>query len=283
MIDLHTHSTFSDGTLTPTELVDLAETGGLTAVALTDHDTVAGIEEGRAAAKDRSVEFVPGVELSAEIDRGALHILGLFVDHTDAALTSLLDETIRYRKARNEKIVERFCELGMPLTLDEVETEAKTGTVGRPHFAAVLTRKGYARSIRDAFLRFLSKNGAAYFPKVRVSPERAIAIIRGAGGIPVLAHPDQTHLGGRELADFIERLKSLGLMGMETHYSGYTQRQSRKLAKLAKRFQLVESGGSDFHGAVKPGLFLGTGPGNLHVPDAFLPRLHDAARGNGHF
>ena len=278
MIDLHTHSTFSDGTLTPTQLVELAAQVGLSAVALTDHDTVAGVQEGIDAAASRNVIFIPGVELSAEIDHGALHILGLFVDHTHPILMSLLDDTIRFRVQRNHKIVERFNDLGMPITLEEVEAVAGDGTVGRPHFAQVLTSKGYTRSVRDAFLRYLSKNGAAYFPKVRVSPERAISVIEAAGGVSVLAHPDQTHLGGRDLADFIERLKGMGLKAMETHYSGYTHAQSRKYAKLALRFCLKESGGSDFHGSVKPGLSLGTGPGDLHVPDRFLAPLVATAK-----
>jgi predicted metal-dependent phosphoesterase TrpH len=277
MIDLHTHSTFSDGTSTPTELVNLAEHTGLTAFALTDHDTVDGIDEGLEAAGDGDVLFIPGVELSAQIDRGVLHILGLFVDHTHTNLTALLNDTVLFRERRNEKIIERFRQLDISVSLDEVQAEAGIGTVGRPHFAQVLTKKGYTRSVRDAFLRYLSKNGAAYFPKVRIPPERAISVIGDAGGVSVLAHPDQTHLGGRELATLIERLKKMGLKAMETRYSGYTRSQSRKYARLAERFCLKESGGSDFHGAVKPGLRMGFGRGDLCVPDAFLPPLRQVA------
>jgi 3',5'-nucleoside bisphosphate phosphatase len=277
MIDLHTHSSFSDGTLTPTALVNLAETIGLKAVALTDHDTVAGVPEGIRAAEHLRVHFVPGVELSAQIDRGALHILGLFVDHTHPDLTSVLDDTIRFRNQRNDQVIQRLGALGISISLEEVEKEAKMGTLGRPHFAAVLTRKGYTHSIRDAFLRYLSKNGAAYIPKVRIPPERAIEVIQKAGGVPVLAHPDQTHLGGQELATLIENLKEMGLKAIETRYSGYTRTQSRKYSRLAARFCLRESGGSDFHGAVKPGLALGVGPGDLNVPDDFLELLREAA------
>lgn len=277
MIDLHTHSTFSDGTLTPAVLIDLADMLDMSAVALTDHDTVAGIPEGLEAAKGRAVRFVPGVELSCDIDHGALHIIGLFVDHTHSELTALLQEAIDNRNRRNIKIVDRLNAIGMPITIEDVQKKAVVGTIGRPHFAAVLTEKGYTHTSREAFLKYLSKNGAAYFPKVRIAPERAIRTISKAGGISVLAHPDQTHLGGRALAECIQRLKEMGLDAMETHYPGYTISRTRKYRKLAIRLGLLQSGGSDFHGDVKPGLALGTGPGDLNVPDELLPLLEQAA------
>ena len=278
MIDLHTHSTFSDGTLAPAALVELADTLKIEAVALTDHDTIDGIPEAIDAARHRAVRFVPGVELSCEIEHGALHIIGLFIDHTHPGLNALLDEATANRNARNAKIADRFCDLGMPLTLAEVEEKAIIGTVGRPHFAAVLTEKGYTHSIREAFLKYLGKNGAAYYPKVRIAPDRAIRTISEAGGLSVLAHPDQTHLGGKALADYLQGLRDSGLDAMETHYSGYTVSRSRKYRKLAIRLGLMQSGGSDFHGGVKPGLALGAGPGDLHVPSELLPVLERAAQ-----
>ena len=278
MIDLHTHSTFSDGTLTPTELLELAEQVGLYAVALTDHDTVSGIEEALDAAAGKSVRFVPGVEISGEIDRGALHILGLFADHRNNELREMLAFAETQRINRNIVIVERLRQLGMDITVDEVKAEAGEGVMGRPHFAALMIRKGYVSDMEEAFVRYLAKGGAAFVPKVRIPREKAVAVIRRAGGVPVLAHPDQTGRGGAELTALLTSLKNLGLLGMETHYSGYAPNRVRKYSRSARALGLLESGGSDFHGSVKPTLHLGEGPGSLNVPDEFYDRLHSAAQ-----
>ena len=277
MIDLHTHSAFSDGTLSPTELLALAEEIGLYAVALTDHDTVSGIEEALDAAAGKRVHFVPGVEISGEIDRGALHILGLFVDHRNVALREMLSFAETQRGNRNVVIVDRLRQLGMDITIEEVKEEAGDGVVGRPHFASLMIKKGYAATVEEAFLRYLAKGGAAFVPKVRMPRDKAISVIRGAGGVPVLAHPDQTGRGGAELTALLTSLKALGLVGMETHYSGYAPNRMRKYARSARALGLLQSGGSDFHGSVKPTLHLGVGPGNLHVPGEFYDRLRSAA------
>jgi 3',5'-nucleoside bisphosphate phosphatase len=277
MIDLHTHSTASDGTLSPGDLVAAAEAAGLTAVALTDHDTVDGIAEARAAAVGRSVELVPGVEISAMMDKGALHIVGLFIDPEDPGLREVLELAKSYRRARDRRIVERLETLGMPVTLGEVAAAAKGGVAGRPHFASVMVAKGYVKSLRVAFRNYLKKGQAAYVPKQRIERRRAVEVIRAAGGVPVLAHPDQTGLLGDQLEALIEELWGFGLAGIETQCSGYTPAETRAYARLAETYHLVQSGGSDFHGAIKPGLALGRGPGGLRVPDDFLPPIRARA------
>lgn len=273
MIDLHCHSTFSDGTFTPEELIDSAERIGLYAVALTDHDTVSGIDRALAAASGKSVHFVPGVEISGEIERGALHILGLFIDHENDTLKKMLAyaETERYR--RNVNIASRLQTIGISISIEEVEEVARPGVMGRPHFATIMLKKGYVGTMEEAFLRYLGKGGAAFIPKTRIPRAQAISVIREAGGISVLAHPDQTYRGGKELDDLLGELRRLGLGGMETHYSGYSAERTRQFRQSAEKHGLLESGGSDFHGAVKPALSLGSGRGNLQVPDVFYDKL----------
>lgn len=273
MIDLHCHSTFSDGTLTPEAIIELAESIGLYAVALTDHDTVAGIERAMAAAADKVVHFVPGVEISGEIENGALHILGLFVDYRNESLNRMLAFAEHERYQRNVIIASRLQTIGLSISIEEVAEVARPGVMGRPHFATLMLKKGYVGTMEEAFLRYLGKGGAAFVPKTRIPRHEAISVIREAGGVPVLAHPDQTHRGGMELDDLLGELKGLGLLGIETNYSGYTTDRTRQFRRLAAKHGLQQSGGSDFHGAVKPRLSLGCGPGNLHVPDVFYDKL----------
>lgn len=277
VIDLHCHSTFSDGTFSPEEIIETAEKIGLFAVALTDHDTVSGIERALDAAAGKNVRFVPGIEISAEIENGTLHIVGLFVDHKNKELREMLLFAEDQRRRRNIRIVERFQALGISISVEEMEAEAGPGVMGRPHFAALLLRKGYVATPKEAFLRYLGKGGSAFVPKARIPRRRAIEIIRRAGGVPVLAHPDQTRRGGMALDSLLDELCELGLLAVETHYSGYSPTQVRKYARTAKKHGLFQSGGSDFHGAAKPGLALGVGPGTLNVPDEFYAQLADLA------
>ncbi len=267
--------------MTPEELLSLAERIGLYAIALTDHDTVMGIGPALEAASGKSVRFVPGVEISGEIDYGALHILGLFVDHRNADLLAMLSFAEKQRYQRNVQIADRLSALGLSISIEEVQEEAGSGVMGRPHFASLMLKKGYVATAGEAFLKYLAKGGAAFVPKVRIPRKQAIEVIRGASGIPILAHPDQTHRGGKALDALLGELKELGLAGIETYYSGYSPTRSRKYRKAAHRFQLLESGGSDFHGSIKPTLALGTGPGNLQVPDEIYDRLANAAGAKG--
>jgi 3',5'-nucleoside bisphosphate phosphatase len=273
VIDLHCHSTFSDGTFSPEEIIEAAEKTGLFAVALTDHDTVEGIENAVEAAASKTVRFVPGVEISAEIENGTLHILGLFIDHKNKALLEMLGFAEEQRRLRNLQIAARLQAIGISISVDEMEETAGPGVMGRPHFAALLQQKGYVATPREAFLRYLGKGGAAFVPKTRIPRHQAVSIIRQAGGVPVLAHPDQTRRGGRALDILLEELCELGLLAVETHYSGYSPTRVRKYARMAQAHGLAKSGGSDFHGAAKPGLALGFGPGTLNVPDEFYFHL----------
>lgn len=279
MLDLHTHSSASDGSLSPAELVVLADRVGLVGLALTDHDTVAGLPEALAAAADAAVELIPGVELSAAADRGAIHIVGLHVDHDEAGLRGGLARVRRWRDERNPEIARKLAELGKPVELDEVTRIAGGGVVGRPHFAAALVARGHVRDVDEAFARYLSRGGAAYVPKRKLAPAECIALIRGAGGVPVLAHPDQAQLGRAALRDLVGRLADQGLAGIEVYCPTYDSAMTRLYREIALEYGLVESGGTDFHGSVKPRIKLGRGFGSLHVPDSLLEPIAEAAAG----
>ncbi|MCP4674694.1 MAG: PHP domain-containing protein [Deltaproteobacteria bacterium] len=276
MIDLHTHSTASDGTLTPSELVDAASEAGLTALALTDHDTVAGVAEALDAAARRTLVFISGVEISARMDRGALHIVGLHVDHENRELTRTLDNLVELRNARNLKMIEKLCDLGLTLTIDEVKALAKS-VVGKPHFATAMVNRGYVKNNSEAFIRYLTPGTPAYVSKERLERRRAIELIRAAGGVPILAHPRETKLEGRDLENLVRDLADIGLEGIEVFCSGHDPGRCRRYSRLAERYGLVRSGGSDFHGAIKPDIRLGRGPGKLFVPDDLVDPIADRA------
>lgn len=279
MIDLHTHSTASDGTFSPSRLIAQAENVGLHALALTDHDTVDGLEEALRASKNARVLFVPGVELSARVDRGSLHIVGLCIDPWDAHMRRVLRDLVEMRNARNAKIIKKLNELGIDVTLDDVAKKAGGHVLGRPHFAAVLIEKGLAKSPADAFGRYLSPKGSAYVQKERLEKRQAIELIRRAGGLPVLAHPNQTMLDGPDLEKLVKELADLGLEGIEAYYSGYSPPQVKRYRRLGEKYNLVLSGGSDFHGDAKKAIALGTGPGSLRVPDELLEPIFERAKG----
>jgi predicted metal-dependent phosphoesterase TrpH len=278
MIDLHTHSTASDGTLTPANLVANAVEANLHGLALTDHDTIDGLEEAIAAASRSDLVFVPGIEISAATDHGCLHILGLHVDHKSATLSEALTWVVDMRNERNVLIAEKLTELGMRTSVEEVKRFCHGNVVGRPHFAVFMKEKGYTRSINVAFDKYLGRGKAAYVPKQKLASKRAIEVIRASGGVPVLAHPSETHLKKNDLDRFVRQLADWGLAGIETYYPGYADSRTKQYRRLAEKYGLVESGGSDFHGAIKPGISLGRGPGKLDVPDTLLGPLADRAR-----
>jgi hypothetical protein len=278
-IDLHTHTTASDGTASPAELVVAAVRAGLSAVAVTDHDVTFGAAEAvaAAAASGAPVEIVPGVEVSAEWPPGQMHLLGLFIDPGDGAFSAWLAEILGGRDARNARIVARLRELGVAIELSEVEALAGEGAVGRPHMAQVLVAKGAAASLREAFDRYLGKGAAAYFDRLRATPEQAIARIHAAGGLAVLAHPH--HCGAAdeaELTGWVGELVDAGLDGIEVLYSTFSAADRQVAERLARRFDLLPSGGSDFHGGNKPDIRLGRGRGDLAVPRAFLEGMKEA-------
>lgn len=271
-VDLHTHSTASDGSDAPAAVVRSAASLGLSALAITDHDTMQGLEEAEAAACQVGIELVRGVELSLEWKRGAMHMLVLLVRDSDL-LHSRLKPVRTARARRNLRIVENLQSLGVEITMDEVAQEGGQGTVGRPHFASVLTKRGYVSDIPEAFRRYLGKGCPAYAERYRLGSVEAIELAHAVGGVAVLAHPLTLGVEGGELADLLSELAAQGMDGMEAHYGAYEPPTRKALAELARRFGLVPTGGSDYHGWFKPEIMLGVGRGDLVVPDQVLEEL----------
>jgi 3',5'-nucleoside bisphosphate phosphatase len=272
-VDLHAHSTASDGSETPSALVARAVDLGLRALALTDHDTLEGIEEARASAGRVGLDLIPGTELSLEHE-GGMHLVVLWLEPGPGPLQARLAELQLGRGGRNAAIVGLLEGLGMPISLEEVIEESGGGTVGRPHIAAVMMRKGYVESISEAFDLWLGAGRPAYAARARLSPEEAIGLARDSGGVPVLAHPHTLGINrSQEMAELLTRLRSAGLVGLEALCAAYQRHEREGYTDLAHRFGLIASGGSDYHGSYKPYLELGTGYGDLVVPDYFVEEL----------
>ena len=277
-VDLHCHSTASDGTFTPSDVVALAARNGLSALSLTDHDTVGGVSEAADAASKAGIDFLPGIEISCDVPKPAtMHLLGYGVDPRSPVLLDLTRRLIEGRNDRNPKIIRKLNELGVSITMDELEAQANGGVIGRPHIAAILLRKGYVNSIRQAFDKYLAPGGAAYFDKERVSPEQAITLVKQSGGLPVLAHPAQLRTeNDAQLERTIKDLVDLGLAGLEVIHSDHDAALIEKYSKLADRHGLLKTGGSDFHGANKKDISLGIANGR-RIPRAFFDALVDRA------
>lgn len=274
IVDLHTHSTASDGSARPAGLVDLAAEKSLSWLALTDHDTQEGIPEARKAATRAGIGLIPGVELSLDYDRGAMHLVVLWLEPGSGPLQDRLPGLQAGRGSRNSQIVASLSELGMPITLDEVTEEAGEGTVGRPHIAAVMMRHGYVSDIREAFDLWIGAGKPAYANRSRLGPEEAIGLARESGAVPILAHPHTLGINtAPDMAELLTRLREAGLVGLEAIYSSYRPHERYGYADLASRFGLVASGGSDYHGTYKPGLELGSGYGDLVIGDEVMHRL----------
>lgn len=275
-VDLHVHSNASDGTLTPSEVVQLAKKTNLCAMALTDHDTVEGVAEAMAAGRENNIEIIPGVELSCAYISKEIHIVGLFVDCEN---TGFLDELTRLketRNARNEEMAEKCREMGMQITMEELFNEYPDAVITRAHFAALLAKKGYVSSVKDAFDRYLNDHGPCFVPRYKMPCEETIALIHSAGGIAILAHPILYKLGNTELEKLVKYLTKCGLDGIEAIYSTYTAGDETLIRKLARENGLLISGGSDFHGTNKPHIRLGVGKGNLKIPYDVLENLKKA-------
>jgi len=273
-IDLHTHTTASDGTLSPTELVRLARGAGLAAVAVTDHDTVDGLGEALEAGRALGLEVVPGIEISAEFQPGTMHMLGYFIHPDRPVFAEKLRVLQEARRDRNPIIAEKLNALGLAVTMDEVRAAAGGEQVGRPNFARVLLDKGYVSSMGEAFDRYLTKGGPAYVDKFRLSPADSVELIHQAGGLAVLAHPFTLGLGEQVLETFVADLAACGLDGLEVYYPEHDPDQTRACLELAARHGLAVTGGSDFHGDNKPEVALGSGfQENLAVPAELLEAL----------
>jgi 3',5'-nucleoside bisphosphate phosphatase len=280
-IDLHSHSTASDGTDSPSEMANLVKRAGLSAWSLTDHDTVAGLEEASRVSAEHGIDFINGIEISAEFPYpGTLHLLGYGVNPKVDSIKDLTGKLLEGRDNRNPKIIKKLQELNVAITMEEVEKEAgkdanPEAVVGRPHIAAILVRKGYVGSIKEAFNKYLAQGGLAYFDKERLAPRRAIELIRESKGIPVLAHPVQLRLpNDAELGTVIKNLVDLGLGGIEVIHSDHTRDHEQKYEQLAKKYGLLCTGGSDFHGAKKAGIQLGFANGK-RIPREYFDRLKD--------
>jgi 3',5'-nucleoside bisphosphate phosphatase len=275
VIDLHTHSTVSDGSDSPAELAELAAKAGLTAFALTDHDRLDGLAEARSRARDLGVELVPGCELSCE-HTATMHVLVYDIEPGEGPLQDELVALQHARDTRNDRMAEVLAELGLPVTRDEMEAEAGGIGAGRPHIAAILVRKGVVGSVQEAFDVWLAKGRPAYIEKDRLAPADALRLARASGGRAVLAHPLSLNLEPAALERTVAELRDLGLVGIEAIYGRYSPDERAGLVALAERVGLVTTGGSDHHGTYKPDLTVGTGRGDLAVPDDFLDRLRSA-------
>jgi predicted metal-dependent phosphoesterase TrpH len=276
-VDLHTHSTASDGSETPSAVVGMAIDRGLSHIALTDHDTLEGIGEARGAAVGTGIELIPGIELSLDF-HGGMHLVVLWLEPGPGPLQERLPALQAGRNERNAAIAEMLTGMGMPVAMSEIEEEARHGSVGRPHIAAVMMRKGYVTSVAEAFNLWLGSGKPAYVDRPRLSAEEAIGLSLDSGGVQVLAHPHTLGINrADEMAALLDRLCSAGLVGLEAHYSGYRRHEREGYADLARRFGLVASGGSDFHGSYKPGLEIGIGYGDLEVPSSVVEQLRSHA------
>jgi predicted metal-dependent phosphoesterase TrpH len=265
-IDLHTHTNASDGLETPAELVHNAAQRGISVLGLTDHDTVAGLEAAGQAASAAGITLVPGVELSTTVDRAEVHILGYFVDRTDDEFRLRMEDLARGRVRRVERMIARIQELGYPIDGDAILAQAEEGSIGRPHVARALMAIGAVESVNDAFERFLKSGRPGYIPRDPFEPEDAVRLLVGHGAIPVLAHPHTT----KDIEGMLGRLVPAGLKGFETYYAEYSPEQHAGLRAIADAWNLVPTGGSDYHGAgFREGRVLGAAP----VPGEVWERL----------
>ena len=256
-IDLHSHSTASDGELSPTQLVQYAVERGLTTLALTDHDTCDGIDEALQAARGTTLTVIPGVELSADVDQGEVHVLGYFIDWHNAHFQSMLAKFRDGRYGRAEKMAKKLTALGAPISFERVKQIAGDASIGRPHVAHALLEAGHIATIHEAFEKYIGRNGPAYVERFKLTPEDAVSLILQATGVPVLAHP-------REVTHWVEPLVKVGLIGLEVHYGQYDDATRAELARYARQYGLIATGGSDFHGLDKMARL--TGLGETWVP-----------------
>ena len=273
MIDLHTHSTESDGTLTPQELMQLASDIGLSAIALTDHDTVGGLSKAKPVAESLGIELVPGIELSTDYNGTEVHMLGFYIDDTNPAFLKKLQEFIDSRNLRNEKMAFLLQKEGFSITLEDLYREYPDSVITRAHFARYLVEHGYVKDRDTVFRKYLGDNCRCYVLREKITPFEAIDLIHLGGGLAFFAHPVLCHMNHDRLRFFVRDLKEAGLTGMEAVYSMNSPGDERNMKKLAQEFDLLISGGSDFHGENKPYIHLGTGKGNLRIPDSILDAI----------
>lgn len=269
MIDLHCHSTASDGSLSPRELAQSGKAAGLTTMALTDHDAAGGVAEFLEETHALGIRGIPGIELSAEVPSGQLHLVGLGFNYRDEILNAKFSAILDGRSSRNQAMINAFQANGIDLTLDEVKHYAGEDLISRVHFAQALIKRGLVHDLAEAFERYLGKNALCYRDRFRYTPQACIKMIQDAGGVVIMAHPLSLTTDWESLEQQLAAFKAMGLSGMECFYSTYDVDTTRQLLGIAKRLALVPSVGSDFHGSPKPSIFLG----QQHVPDEVEQRL----------
>lgn len=268
-VDLHTHTNASDGELAPAQLVELAVERGLDVIAIADHDTTNGLDAALEAARPTQLQVIPAVELSADVEAAEVHILGYFINWHDADFQIMLEKFRDARFGRAEKMTRKLGELGAPISFERVKQIAGDASLGRPHVAQALVEAGHATDVKEAFDKFIGRNGPAYVERFRLLPQDAVALILQAGGVPVLAHP-------RDVTHWIDPLVKAGLVGLEVHYLAYDDATRAQMSHLAKQYGLLATGGSDFHGLSKMGHM--SGLGQMNVPAEVVEKLRQKAK-----
>jgi len=274
-VDLHIHSTASDGVLSPAEIVNLAAKSGLAAIALTDHDTVSGVPEALEAGRGAGVEVLTGMEISAELPGGTMHILGYGFELNDATLREALEQFRRNREERNPRIIARLAELGVPISCEAVREKATGETVGRPHIAQAMVEAGHVGNVDEAFKLYLGRGASAYIERRRATPQEAIRMIHDAGGLAVLAHPMQLRRPMAEVRSITSELAASGLDGLEVYHPDHSANDTRSFQVLARELDLVVTGGTDFHGSIRRDVLLGVGRGRLVVTYAAVRAIRE--------
>ena len=276
LIDLHIHTTASDGTYTPSNMIRLAKRAGLSAVAITDHDTVDGVDEAIKTANEIDIDFVPGVEISVgETDN--IHILGLFINHKNDEMLKIMQKLEKNRLERNKKMIELLQKQGFDITYENVAKETGANIVGRMHIAKYIQKMGMVNDYRTVFRQYIVEGQSAYVAREKLAEEDGINAILNSGGVPVLAHINYFRKSDEEVEENVKRLKEKGLMGIEVYYSGYNRHIQELAFELAKKYDLLKSGGSDFHGRNRAGIYIGKGRGNLAVPYYYYEKIKKAA------
>ncbi|MDD3416482.1 MAG: PHP domain-containing protein [Lachnospiraceae bacterium] len=275
-IDLHVHSNKSDGSFSPSELVDYALEKGLSAFALTDHDTVDGVKDVIKAAAYKPIEVIPGIELSTEYEGRDIHILGLYINTESPDFLAKLEEFKNSRILRNEKMCDALAKgTGMDISYEKLQNFFPDSVITRGHYAKYMQDKGYIKSYAEAFERYIGDHSPYFIPREKVTPAKAIHLILSAGGIPILAHPTLYKMGRERLELLVSQLKKEGLVGIEAVYTTYSNSEEREIKALAKKYDLLITGGSDFHGTTKVHTDLGVGHGNLFVPEDLLLKIKE--------
>lgn len=272
-IDLHTHSTFSDVTYTPNELIEAALKQRLAAIALTDHDTVEGIPYALEARKSLNIEVIAGIEFATSFKEKEIHIVGLFLDYKNSNLLKKIDEVQAAREERNIKMVKKLTDIGIPVSIDELKQASGGKIITRAHYAKVIVEKGFAADKNTAFKKFISPGLPGYVKRKFISPRECIETIINSGGTAVLAHPTLYNMDYTEITNLCKTFMQYGLTAIECQYSTYTYKQEKEIYRIAKKLGLKFSGGSDFHGKNKPDIHLGVGRGNLRIPYEYIENL----------